>query len=32
MATGLGGPWTPADPFVEEELLEVHWLKQWTPE
>jgi uncharacterized protein YciI len=21
-----------ADPFVREGLLEVHWLKQWTPE
>lgn len=21
-----------ADPFVQEGLLEMHWLKQWTPE
>jgi uncharacterized protein YciI len=21
-----------ADPFMQEGLLEVHWLKQWTPE
>ena len=21
-----------ADPFVQEGLLEAHWLKQWTPE